>query len=455
MRPHTNGSNSQNIGLQAKILSTRTFTIFVVMALLTTFATTPLVTFLYPPWYQKKLAAWKRGEIEWDSDPSQTLNTEAATSKEFVAQTRVGQLLVYLRLDNMPGLLNLVSLFGKETVSGQGQAVDGDQGIAVSEKQSVAPVLQVRAVRAHGLRLIQLGDRDSSVMTVSEVDEYTKTDPIVNTWRIVGQIMKVGISGEVATMPESRFAEALLTKSSDISSDLLLLPWSGTGTLGDAAQHLSDKVTSSYINFTNEILASTAQNVAIFFPQDAVVHQVDRKSERHKLQRAYSFSDIHREIQPLPVKNKAHRIVLPFFGGEDDRFALMLLLQLCEKLEVTAFVTHVHGEIMSSDDKDYLTKVSSSLSSSLAARVEFQSLDVSDTADDVTSAVSSELREDSSNITWTNLVIVGRRSAAGKLSSGKTRMASSDELVDCLGDSAGLLIGAEIRADILIVQARV
>ena len=42
-------NNTQNIGLQAKILSTRTFTIFVVMALVTTFATTPLTSALYPP----------------------------------------------------------------------------------------------------------------------------------------------------------------------------------------------------------------------------------------------------------------------------------------------------------------------------------------------------------------------------------------------------------------------
>jgi hypothetical protein len=40
-----------NIGLQDKILSTRTFTMFVVMALVTTFATAPLVSWLYPAWY--------------------------------------------------------------------------------------------------------------------------------------------------------------------------------------------------------------------------------------------------------------------------------------------------------------------------------------------------------------------------------------------------------------------
>jgi Kef-type K+ transport system membrane component KefB len=57
-----------NIGLQAKILSTRTFTMFVVMALVTTFATTPIVSFLYPPSYQRKLELWKQGKINWNGN---------------------------------------------------------------------------------------------------------------------------------------------------------------------------------------------------------------------------------------------------------------------------------------------------------------------------------------------------------------------------------------------------
>jgi len=438
-----------NIGLQARILSTRTFTIFVVMALLTTFATTPLVTVLYPPWYQKKLAAWKRGEIEWDSEPSQLDTVEAAGNNEIAGQFQVRQLLVYLRLDNMPGLLNLVSLFGKDTLSDPITSGATEPSV---EKSPAGP--PSRAVRAHGLRLIQLGDRDSSVMTVSEVDEYTKTDPIVNTWRIVGQILKVAVSGEVATMPESRFAEALLTKSSDISSDLLLLPWSGTGNLGDASQQVTDsKITSSYIQFTKEILASTAQNVAIFFPRDTAVREVT-KSERMKLQRAYSFSDIHREIQPLPVKNKQHRIILPYFGGADDKLALMLVLQLCEKQEATALVAHIYNESSPSLDRDYLTQASSSLPASLAGRVEFQFSPTDDLEAEAVSVVSSALREDSPDLNWNNLVIVGRRSAVGKMATGKIRMRTAEELNDCLGDSASLLVGADTKADLLIVQAK-
>lgn len=424
------------------------------MALLTTFATTPLVTVLYPPWYQKKLAAWKRGEISWDSD--------APTGDGFVSQadlpanTRIGQLLVYLRLDNMPSLLGLVSLFGRDSVD-QVSAGDGKQEAVVETTSETAPT---RPVRAHGLRLLQLGDRDSSVMTVSEVDEYTKNDPVVNTWRTVGQILKVAVSGEVATMPETRFPEALLTKSSDISSDLLLLPWSGSGTLGESQQHPSEsKLSPSYISFAKSVLGSPDLNIAVFFPMSSPAQYSSPKSpERMKLQRAYSFSDIHRDIQPLPVKNKAQRIIFPFFGGRDDKLALMLVLQFCERREVTATVFHIVGDessSSSSEDREYLRRVSSKLPASVAARVEFSFTPTNDAGEELVLSASGSLGVDSGDVSWNNLVVLGRHGSAGKLSrGGKAPMRAADELVDCLGDAAGILIGAEIKADLLIVQAK-
>jgi hypothetical protein len=434
-------------------LSTRTFTIFVVMALLTTFATTPLVTFLYPPWYQKKLAAWKRGEISWDSDAP--TGDGVVSQEDLPANSRIGQLLVYLRLDNMPGLLGLVSLFGKDSAD-QVSAGDGKQEGVVENTSETAPT---RAVRAHGLRLLQLGDRDSSVMTVSEVDEYTKNDPVVNTWRTVGQILKVAVSGEVATMPETRFPEALLTKSSDISSDLLLLPWSGSESLGESQHHHSEsKLSSSYISFAKSILSSPDLNIAIFFPMStSAQHSALQSPERLKLQRAYSFSDIHREIQPLPVKNKAQRIIFPFFGGRDDKLALMLVLQFCERREVTAAIFHIMGDegSSSSEDREYLRRVSSKLPAAVAARVEFNFTPTNDANEELVSSACGSLHVDSGDVSWNNLVVLGRHGSAGKLSrAGKAPMRAADELVDCLGDAAGILIGAEIKADLLIVQAK-
>merc|ERR1712000_262262 len=443
-----------NIGLQARILSTRTFTIFVVMALVTTFVTTPLVSFLYPPAYQKKLAAWKRGELtSWDSDaPSD--GTGAIAQQDLPANNRVGQLLVYLRLDNMPSVLNLVALFGKESNREVGAASDEKGAAVLAAGAETAP--PPRAVRAHGLRLVQLGDRDSSVMTVSEVDEYASSDPVVNTWRTVGQILKVAVSGEVATMPEHRFSEALLAKSTDISSDLILLPWSGDGNLGDTQNVPDNRIASSYISFTMSLLSSGSHNLAILFPAGSHPKGVSREPASLKLQRTRSFTDIHREIQPLPVKNKACRVVLPFFGGADDKLALMLVLQLCERQEVTATIFHLMPDgAAASEDREYLLKISNALPAHVAARVEFKSCPSNDVAEELVGSATSSLREDSGDVAWTNLVVLGRRSSKGKLAHGiKTQVYASDELVECLGDAAGALIGVELKADLLVVQAR-
>ena len=80
--------------------------------------------------------------------------------------------------------------------------------------------------------------------------------------------------------------------------------------------------------------------------------------------------------------------------------------------------------------------------------------EINDAAEEVLSSVGSSVRDDTADLAWTNLVVVGRSSAAGKLSSGKTRARASEEFVDCLGDAAGLLIGAAVKADVLVVQAK-
>jgi hypothetical protein len=76
------------------------------MALITTFATTPLASALYPPWYQKKLEAWKRGEIDWETgksikDGNSSFNDELEMRQQNKRPSEIRSLLIYLRLDNM------------------------------------------------------------------------------------------------------------------------------------------------------------------------------------------------------------------------------------------------------------------------------------------------------------------------------------------------------------------
>ncbi|KAG6012903.1 hypothetical protein E4U43_007591 [Claviceps pusilla] len=457
-----------NIGLQAKILSTRTFTVFVVMALLTTFTTTPIVTLLYPPWYQKKIAAWKRGEIDWEtgaliSPPSTSRDSKGAHQ----ALERVNRLLVYLRLDNMPSLLQLLSMFGDSSPSQSGSAATA-AAKGTSDEIADGPITnqsRYKAVWAHGIRLLQLTDRDSSVMTVAQADDYTRHDPVVNTFRTVGRLHNLAASGEVAIMPETRYAEALAMKFTKMSSDLVLVPWTETGDMGDAqilsSTSVDDKIGSSYGTFVKSVLDSADLNVAVFFSRTCSTWDSKGKSNDFaKLMRADSISAVQEDVPIAPLPNKPYHIFLVYFGDEDDRLALRLVLQLCETSKATATILRVQRasdtEASSSSvaGNDFFNRASAQVSESMRSRVKFETATGRLTVEDLLQRATSETNSNTpENTDGPQLVVVGRRDGAA-LDEGKLTFKSRDELRTCLGSLAGNFVAGGVRADLLVVQAK-
>ncbi|KAL3958612.1 hypothetical protein ACCO45_006774 [Purpureocillium lilacinum] len=342
-----------NIGLNANILSTRTFTIFVVMALLTTFATTPIVSVLYP-----------RGT----------------------------------KLDSMPTILNLLSLFGSSSAAQNPTRSTQDGEIEPVTDNSVLSDGPARAVWAHGLRLLQLTDRDSSVMTVSQVAEYSKHDPVVNTFRTVGQLHHLAASGEVGIMPETRFAEALATKATKMSSDLVLVPWSETGGIGDSpilsSATVDDKMGSSYGAFRR--CRQQRQDGRASQAHTTIFHQPPER--RHA---------------GCPQANKPYHIFLPYFGEEDDKLALVIVLQLCEKSNATATILHVTTHApgtASSGAEDLFELAAEKLPAETAARVKFERSNGPTTMEELLQHSAADTNADEAKSQ--RLIVVGRGSGA-------------------------------------------
>ncbi|KAK7946307.1 uncharacterized protein PG986_010628 [Apiospora aurea] len=446
-----------NIGLQAKILSTRTFTIFVVMALLTTFATTPLVSWLYPPWYQKKIAAWKRGEIDWDTGAtlSHLATANRSTLNMGAGMSRVNSMLVYLRLDNMPDTLNLLYLFG----TGNDAKKETTEAIDSKEVKAIVTPVNKKTVRTHGMRLLQLGDRDSNVLTASQVDDYTRNDSVVNIFRTVGQFLKIAVSGEVAVMPQYRFAEALLAKASDTTSDLLLIPWTGTGAISDSSTETADDkvLSASYLQFASNLLASKDHNIALFLPHNPkrMLPNEEPSAKRLELTRAQSFKSLPQQggIPSLPVMDKSYHIFFPFFGGADDEVALSLVIQLCEASHTTA--TIVQFTDPSAAGLDVASVVSSKHRDT--GKITVDKFHADKGAEAALSRALSEVRKDDNDgsrgrTSWYNLVVLGRshHEAEGSSSSG-----SDTDARNCLGDTAATFVASsDLNANILVVQAR-
>lgn len=308
------------------------------------------------------------------------------------------------------------------------------------------------------MRLLQLSDRDSSFMTVAQVNEYSRHDPVVNTFNTVGQLNHLSVSGEVAIMPETRFSEALLAKSSNATSDLLLVPWSETGYIGDSqilsSSSAKDKLSVAYSDLVKSILKSAEQNVAVFFAQSDEAPATAETSERAKLTRTYSFSAVEHDMPALPPAHRSSHIFFAYLGGKDDRLALGIVLQLCERPEVTATITRFStgsDEASAAVDDEFFNAAMNQASEDILARVKSETIKGKSTVEDILSSAASDVSGAAPDSGRKDIIVVGRRVGA-RVDSGK--LAPVGETSRCLGDVAAQVVASGVKGDLLVVQAR-
>ncbi|KAJ5731908.1 hypothetical protein N7493_003389 [Penicillium malachiteum] len=465
-----------NIGLQAKILSTRTFTMFVVMALVTTFMTTPLTMSLYPNWYQIKVARWRRGEIDWNENPlPQGDRSDSVTAvKDQLKTVPVRKLLVYLRLDGLSGICTLAALLSpnrnatlpsprvhpSKTPKPTEQTLED---LAAQEIEDENLTLRVK-----GMRLVELTDRDSSVMKVS-AGEYAFSDPVINTFHAFGEWHDLSLMAGVSVVPEHSYADSIVSTAVQDTSDLLLLPWSETGTLADRQNGVELDTNGRFANgeyagFVSEILNRVSGNVGIL-----IDHTSDNSSKRPPLQR--SPSDFATQdttwTRPSPTGSRSHHLVLPFFGGEDDRFALRFVMQLLQSDHVTATIIQM-GSSLSSSPKDtgssdssdvvFLETFRDSIPADLQDRVVFQSSSVQDTISDPAQLSLAAVRAELAQATNKpgSIVVVGRRNDPTEtiLESDQDQIIDS-RIRQALGAVGSVMVQPEnkLNGSVLVLQA--
>ncbi|CAG8015624.1 unnamed protein product [Penicillium salamii] len=468
-----------NIGLQAKILSTRTFTIFVVMALVTTFLTTPLTTWLYPTWYQVKVDRWRRGEIDWEGNPLDNTgrNDSVAVAKDEIKTIPVRKLLVYLRLDGLSGICTLAALLSskREPLSSRihpskiPKQTDQTVEDPITDEEE-----EKAALRVHGVRLMELTDRDSSVMKVSVAGEHALWDPVVNTFRAFGDWHDLSLMAGVSVVPEHSYADTVIGMAQQDTADLLLLPWSETGTLAERQNGLETTDTNrfsngSYTNFVSDILQRVSGHVGIF------IEYGPGPAKRPSISRTASGMSIQTSLWSRQnTNNRSHHVVLPFFGGEDDRFALRFVMQLVKNDQVTATIIQVassenkkgvtttvtasgsSGAVASQSDISFFETLRDSLPDELSDRVVFTHPDVKDSISDHAQLAVVSVREELKHTfnKANNIVIVGRRSVTSDIELPLEEAVGHDTR-QALGDLASAMVQPEnkIYGSVLVLQA--
>jgi hypothetical protein len=458
-------------------------------------ATTPLTTVLYPPWYQIKIEAWKRGENDWegnrlaqggDSGEPDEIDSLKRSNSEVI------RLLLYLRFDSMPGVLALVSLLAAPFTVSSTSRVHYSKQESPDNHEVIAPQ-STKGPQVHGIRLKELTDRASSVMKVTELEEYALRDPIVNTVRTFGRFRNLQVSGEVMIVPETAYATSLVDKASSIAADMMIIPWSISGHMSEYEKDISANrfANGPFSQFVLGTLGRTACNTAIFVDQG--LSNKKRGTDLNPLTRTLSALSA-RNAHDLPIETtiNAYHIFLPLIGSEDDKVALRFVLQLAQDTTVTASIVqfelspallarHQHHTIIEqSTSRTMLSEVSDrpsvgvttqalvpdqysaffsslcdSLPSSMVSRVVFRTVRSDSPNHDILGSVKDEMERISSDTA--GLVVLGRNAALdAAFRHGLGDSVSSvceSEANQALGIAAGGILDHVPKASLLVVRS--
>ena len=443
------------------------------MALVTTFATTPITSALFPPSYQKKLAAWKRGDIDWDENRLETEDSVGSAdgyALEKERKTNCQKLLVCLRLDSLPSIFTFVALLGGER---SGTAIakvhPRKDGKFTAAETNTPPSATRRPLEVHGLRMLELTERLSSVMKESEADDWS--DPVVNAFHTFGQLNNVAVSGEVQFAPEAQYAAMLAERATDHGSSMILLPWSESGTLSEVATapfgEGSQAMFSNalYNSFVYDFFQSAPCSVAVFINNG--FGAIPREEPRSLTHVASNISLPSNQVQATaPLRDLSHHIVFPYVGSNDDQVALRFVLRLARNPNVTATIVHVKGPteetmaiesakdsatattMIASDSESFFHSMADSLPQEMRSRVIFDTIETRNTSLECVERAKAELGLSPKNAG--DLVVLGR-GYRGASSEG-TEVAKGD-IDQSLSPISKAMISSNVKASILVIQA--
>ncbi|KAG5635939.1 hypothetical protein H0H81_009624 [Sphagnurus paluster] len=311
-----------NIGLQANILDTRTFSMFVVHAIILTFMTTPLTLLFYPAKYRSRSGADHDHHVaEGGAGPRPPSDDDIKTRFALVLD----------KIEQLPAAMTISQLLQtSKDLSSQVTLTDGTSEKS-SEKAAQEPAASSR-ISINALRLIELTNRTSAVLKSKVAESLIYNDPVVSVFRTFGYLNRLLVSAALSVVSYDEFTSAITKHVMESESQMVILPWSrGTTIVEDDAGHAGalnpfDGVfhkTTTYDQTNSVVYSEFIRNVFSTSPTHVALF-VDRGLS-------------------APHTGAGHQhFFLPFFGGPDDRLALGFLVQLCRNPSVQATVVRIH-----------------------------------------------------------------------------------------------------------------
>jgi hypothetical protein len=316
-----------NVGLQAKILDERVFSMFVFMALLLTFITTPLTLYLYPQRH--------RDHGGMALEKAATSGTGATTSDTFM---RSKFAVVLDNMEQLPSAMTLTQLL---------QPHSARLNVERSLTEKSTQFHNKGAISVDVLRLIELTERTSAVLRSQSADTLTRNDPVLSVFRTFGRLNRFSVSAFLSVLNHDEFSSYVANHVREFGSQAVVIPW-------PLAPHATEVPAGHHLGLPHNPFDSLFSNSGI---DDAASHVVRSQFVRKVF--ASSPSDvalfIDRGLSTDSGSTIYPHVFLPFSGGPDDRLALSFVIQLCLHGAISATVVRMHRR--ESDDKESLVSV--------------------------------------------------------------------------------------------------
>ncbi|KAI0638492.1 Sodium/hydrogen exchanger family-domain-containing protein [Trametes polyzona] len=345
-----------NVGLQAGILDTRTFSMFVLHALILTFMTTPLTLLFYPPRHRVNTGSNPPRPLAVTSEAEAGAATASRNDLQDTLKSRFS--VIVDRVEQLPAVMTLLQLLRATPLSAPQVPAPGLNEKAPQQPDTLSPLTQglhtaERRISVDALRLIELTHRTSAVIRSQKADSLVHSDTILAVLKTLGYLNGMDVSTALAVIGAEDFPVHITQHIRDAGSQMVILPWvapslpvedSGAppSTVGESAGP-----SGSPISGTGDVHASTSGSTPFdaLFQQKRDLSAVGGQAQYIRRVFAEAPADVvlfwDRGLPQAFESDAQYHFFLPFFGGPDDRLALSFVAQLCMNPAVSATVVRV------------------------------------------------------------------------------------------------------------------
>ncbi|KAF8945508.1 K(+)/H(+) antiporter [Haplosporangium gracile] len=316
-----------NIGYDAGVINDKVFVIMVAMCLITTCMTTPAVSYIYPPHYQRASALRalaKEKAKSGDIERNDYLEDAEATNK--------GIMLCLDKIHNLPAMMTFLDMLHyavpkSEEAATSGSAVSAHGTHDLSNNiVTFAPAPPKSGPSLLALRLLHLTERSSSVlMAATERADVLSRDALMTVFQAFAKLNSILVQPRMtlSTDPDD-FANSICDEAADSGAGVIIIPWNSSSlpelpsNTAEGSENivLPRPVVTSNTPLVNRLLSATADSglvTAVFVGRD--------------------FGGGHFTT-----------IVVPLYGSQDDKDALKLASSLSHNRACNILIVRIQAD---------------------------------------------------------------------------------------------------------------